>query len=159
SVKEKDFLQLAKQISTLPSDKNFFRKIQRLFEERYKMTETKKFDWAMGELMAYATLLYEGNRVRISGQDVERGTFSHRHAVLTLEESIQEYIPLRSVQGGNRFHIYNSHLSEYGVLGFEYGYALANPHCLTIWEAQFGDFYNGAQIIVDQYIASAETKW
>lgn len=158
-VDEKTFLSLAKEISTLPSDKNFFRKIQRLFEERLKMSETKKYDWAMGELMAYATLLHEGNRVRISGQDVERGTFSHRHAVLTLEESIQEYIPLQQIQGGSRFNIYNSHLSEYGVLGFEYGYALANPHALTIWEAQFGDFYNGAQIVVDQYIASAETKW
>lgn len=158
-VDEKTFLSLAKEISTLPSDKNFFRKIQRLFEERLKMSETKKYDWAMGELMAYATLLHEGNRVRISGQDVERGTFSHRHAVLTLEESIQEYIPLQQIQGGARFNIYNSHLSEYGVLGFEYGYALANPHALTIWEAQFGDFYNGAQIVVDQYIASAETKW
>lgn len=159
NVSEKIFLSLAREISTLPSDKNFFRKIQRLFEERLKMTETKQFDWAMGELMAYATLLHEGSRVRISGQDVERGTFSHRHAVLTLEESIQEYIPLREIQGGERFNIYNSHLSEYGVLGFEYGYALANPHALTVWEAQFGDFYNGAQIIVDQYIASAETKW
>lgn len=159
SVPEKTFLALAKQISTLPTDKNFFRKIQRLFDERLEMSNTKKYDWAMGELMAYATLLNEGDRVRISGQDVERGTFSHRHAVLTLEESKQEYIPLQEVNGGERFNIYNSHLSEYGVLGFEYGYALANPRSLTIWEAQFGDFYNGAQIIVDQYIASAETKW
>src|SRR5690606_38297812 len=103
SVNEKVFLSLAREISTLPSDKNFFRKIQRLFDERLKMTETKKFDWAMAELMAYATLLNEGNRVRVSGQDVERGTFSHRHAVLTLEESIQEYIPLRQIQGGSRF--------------------------------------------------------
>src|SRR5690606_11009110 len=101
----------------------------------------------------------EGSRVRISGQDVERGTFSHRHAVLTLEDSEEEFIPLQQIKGGERFNIYNSHLSEYGVLGFEYGYALANPHSLTIWEAQFGDFYNGAQIIVDQYISSAETKW
>lgn len=159
SVTEKTFLSLAKQISTLPKDKNFFRKIQRLFDERLEMSNTKKYDWAMGELMAYATLLNEGSRVRVSGQDVERGTFSHRHAVLTLEESKQEYIPLQEINGGERFNIYNSHLSEYGVLGFEYGYALANPHSLTIWEAQFGDFYNGAQIIVDQYIASAETKW
>lgn len=159
AVPEKTFLSLAKQISTLPKDKNFFRKIQRLFDERLEMSNTKKYDWAMAELMAYATLLNEGDRVRISGQDVERGTFSHRHAVLTLEESKQEYIPLQEINGGERFNIYNSHLSEYGVLGFEYGYALANPHALTVWEAQFGDFYNGAQIIVDQYIASAETKW
>lgn len=153
------FVSLARQISTLPKDKKFFRKISRLFEERLGMVESKTFDWAMGELMAYATLLNEGFRVRISGQDVERGTFSHRHAVLTLEDSEEEYIPLQQIKGGERFNIYNSHLSEYGVLGFEYGYALANPHSLTIWEAQFGDFYNGAQIIVDQYISSAETKW
>ncbi|MGV3763777.1 2-oxoglutarate dehydrogenase E1 component [Parapedobacter sp.] len=159
SVTEKVFLSLAKEISTLPTDKKFFRKISRLFDERLKMIETKTFDWAMGELMAYATLLNEGSRVRVSGQDVERGTFSHRHAVLTLEDSEEEYIPLQQIKGGERFNIYNSHLSEYGVLGFEYGYALANPQSLTIWEAQFGDFYNGAQIIVDQYISSAETKW
>lgn len=159
-VPAKTFLSLAKQISELPKDKTFFNKIERLFKQRLEMTETKKFDWAMGELMAYATLLNEGARIRITGQDVERGTFSHRHAVLALEDSDeQEHVPLRQVSGGEKFHIYNSHLSEYGVLGFEYGYALANPHSLTIWEAQFGDFYNGAQIIVDQYISSAETKW
>src|SRR5690606_38048081 len=159
-VPEKKLLALAKEISTLPKNKKFFRKISRLFDERLKMTEKKEFDWAMGELLAYATLLEEGSRVRVSGQDVERGTFSHRHAVLTLEDSEEEYIPLKQLNGGKaNFHIYNSHLSEYGVLGFEYGYALANPQCLTIWEAQFGDFYNGAQIIVDQYISSAETKW
>jgi len=158
-IDEKKFLALAKAIATLPKDKKFFRKISRLFDERLKMVESRSFDWAMGELMAYATLLDEGSRVRISGQDVERGTFSHRHAVLTLEDSEEEYVPLRQISGGERFNIYNSHLSEYGVLGFEYGYALANPQSLTVWEAQFGDFYNGAQIIVDQYIASAETKW
>jgi len=159
SVTEKTFLSLAREFNTLPEDKKVFRKISRLFDERLKMIETKTFDWAMGELMAYATLLNEGSRVRVSGQDVERGTFSHRHAVLTLEDSEEEFIPLQQIKGGERFNIYNSHLSEYGVLGFEYGYALANPQSLTVWEAQFGDFYNGAQIIVDQYISSAETKW
>lgn len=158
-VPQRTFLRLAKEISTLPSDKKFFRKTVRLFEERLKMVEKKTFDWAMAELMAYATLLDEGKRVRISGQDVERGTFSHRHAILTLEDSEEEYIPLHQIKGKHLFNIYNSHLSEYGVLGFEYGYALANPHALTIWEAQFGDFFNGAQIIIDQYISSAETKW
>jgi 2-oxoglutarate dehydrogenase E1 component len=123
------------------------------------MVENKTFDWAMGELMAYGTLLEEDFRVRVSGQDVERGTFSHRHAVLTLEDSEEEYVPLKQVKNGSKFDIYNSHLSEYGVLGFEYGYALANPQSLIIWEAQFGDFFNGAQIIVDQFITSAETKW
>src|SRR5690606_38459994 len=151
---------LAIQNSTLPKDKKFFRKTTRLYDERLKMAENKEIDYAMGELLAYATLLEEGLRVRVSGQDVERGTFSHRHAVLTLEDSEEEYTPLQQLNDGKvNFHIYNSHLSEYGVLGFEYGYALANPQCLTIWEAQFGDFYNGAQIIVDQYISSAETKW
>ena len=160
SVSDKKFLDLAKQITELPGDKKFFRKIQRLFDERRAMVEKKQFDWAMGELMAYATLLDEGDRVRISGQDVERGTFSHRHAVLTLEDSEEEYVPLAQLKNGDvKFNIYNSHLSEYGVLGFEYGYALANPNCLTIWEAQFGDFFNGAQIIIDQYITSAEAKW
>jgi len=159
SVTEKTFLSIAREFNTLPTDKKVFRKISRLFDERLKMIETKTFDWAMGELMAYATLLNEGFRVRVSGQDVERGTFSHRHAVLTLEDSEEEFIPLQRIKGGERFNIYNSHLSEYGVLGFEYGYALANPQSLTVWEAQFGDFYNGAQIIVDQYISSAETKW
>ena len=159
-VSSKVILTLAKAISTLPADKKFFKKIEKLFDERRKMSDTKVFDWAMGELLAYGTLLQEGFRVRISGQDVERGTFSHRHAVLTLEDSEQEYIPLAQLNNESaKFEIYNSHLSEYGVLGFEYGYALANPMALTIWEAQFGDFVNGAQIIIDQFITSAETKW
>ena len=159
-VSEKEMLELAKAISTLPSGKKFFKKIEKLFDERSKMADTKVFDWAMGELLAYATLLKEGFRVRISGQDVERGTFSHRHAVLTLEDSEEEYIPLAQLNSDiAKFEIYNSHLSEYGVLGFEYGYALANPMALTIWEAQFGDFVNGAQIVIDQFITSAETKW
>jgi len=161
SIEESALLEIAKSISTLPADKKFFKKIEKLFAERNKMaTSTHVFDWAMGEQMAYATFLAEGNRVRLSGQDVERGTFSHRHAVLTLEDSEEEYIPLANLSEGQApFDIYNSHLSEYGVLGFEYGYAMANPNALTIWEAQFGDFFNGAQIVVDQYIASAETKW
>lgn len=161
AVKETTLLEIAKRISTLPANKKFFKKIEKLFEERSKMANTTHvFDWAMGEQLAYGTLLAEGKRVRLSGQDVERGTFSHRHAVLTLEDSEEEYIPLANISDQQApFDIYNSHLSEYGVLGFEYGYAMANPNALTIWEAQFGDFFNGAQIVVDQYIASAETKW
>ncbi|MFA4870392.1 MAG: 2-oxoglutarate dehydrogenase E1 component [Pedobacter sp.] len=161
SVKESTLLEIAKRISTLPSNKKFFKKIEKLFEERSKMANTTHvFDWAMGEQLAYGTLLAEGKRVRLSGQDVERGTFSHRHAVIKLEDSEEEYIPLANLSDQQApFDIYNSHLSEYGVLGFEYGYAMANPNALTIWEAQFGDFFNGAQIVVDQYIASAETKW
>lgn len=161
SVKKTTLLEVAKRISTLPKDKKFFKKIEKLFDERNKMATTSHvFDWAMGEQLAYGTLLAEGKRVRLSGQDVKRGTFSHRHAVLTLEDSEEEYTPLANVSDQQaQFDIYNSHLSEYGVLGFEYGYAMANPNALTIWEAQFGDFFNGAQIVVDQYVASAETKW
>lgn len=159
-VPAKNLLAIANNISTLPSDKKFFKKIEKLFQDRKKMAETKVFDWAMAELMAYGSLLEDGFRVRVSGQDVERGTFSHRHAVLTLEDSEEEYVPLSKLDNGQaKFEIYNSHLSEYGVLGFEYGYALANPMALIVWEAQFGDFVNGAQIIIDQFITSAETKW
>ncbi|MGF1924950.1 MAG: 2-oxoglutarate dehydrogenase E1 component [Bacteroidia bacterium] len=161
SVKKNTLLEVAKRIASLPTDKKFFKKIEKLFDERLKMaTTTHMFDWAMGEQLAYGTLLAEGKRVRLSGQDVKRGTFSHRHAVLTLEDSEEEYTPLSNISDQQaQFDIYNSHLSEYGVLGFEYGYAMANPNALTIWEAQFGDFFNGAQIVVDQYIASSETKW
>ncbi|MBC7746024.1 MAG: 2-oxoglutarate dehydrogenase E1 component [Flavobacterium sp.] len=160
AVPEDQFLSIAKEITTLPADKKFFKKIAKLFEDRRKMVENQTYDWAMGELMAYGTLLKDGFRVRVSGQDVERGTFSHRHAVLTLEDSEEEYVPLANLNGVQaKFDIFNSHLSEYGVLGFEYGYALANPMSLIVWEAQFGDFFNGAQIIIDQFITSAETKW
>ena len=160
AISEKEFLEIGNKITELPKDKEFFKKIEKLFEERRKMVnETRTFDWAMGELIAYGSLLREGSRVRLSGEDVKRGTFSHRHAVLTLADSEEEYTPLNTLDKAAKFDIYNSHLSEYGVLGFEYGYALADPSTLTIWEAQFGDFFNGAQIIVDQYIASAETKW
>jgi 2-oxoglutarate dehydrogenase E1 component len=161
SVEKTALLEVAKRISTLPADKKFFKKIEKLFDERKKMATTSHvFDWAMGEQLAYGTILADGKRVRLSGQDVKRGTFSHRHAVLTLEDSEEEYIPLANISDQQaQFDIYNSHLSEYGVLGFEYGYAMANPNALTIWEAQFGDFFNGAQIVIDQYIASAETKW
>jgi len=161
SINKETFLKLAKSISTLPNDKKFLSKIDRLFKERLKMAEeTHIFDWAMGELVAYASVLNDGKRVRMSGQDVERGTFSHRHAVLKVEDSEEEYTPLSNLAKDQPpFEIYNSHLSEYGVLGFEYGYAMANPNALTIWEAQFGDFFNGAQIILDQYISAAETKW
>ena len=151
--------ELAQKLFELPSDKKFINKIIRLFQQRLKMVqETNELDWALGELLAYASLLKEGYNVRISGEDVERGTFSHRHAVLKTEDTEEEYIYLKNVSD-NRFDIYNSHLSEYGVLGFDYGYALASPKTLTIWEAQFGDFANGAQIIIDQYLVAAEEKW
>ncbi len=153
--------EIATAITDLPKDKSFIRKTTRLIEARKKMFfETNSLDWAMAELLAYGSLLKEGYDVRISGQDVERGTFSHRHAVLKVEESEEEIVLLNQLEGeqGN-FYIYNSLLSEYGVVGFDYGYAMASPKTLTIWEAQFGDFSNGAQIMIDQYISAAEDKW
>lgn len=158
---KKKLTTLAQTISKLPQDKNFLRKIQRIMDDRLSMVnETDKLDWAMGETLAYATLLKEGYPVRVSGQDVERGTFSHRHAVVKVEDSEEEYVPLNNLGGKQaEFTIYNSLLSEYAVLGFEYGYAMATPNGLTIWEAQFGDFNNGAQIIIDQFLSAAEDKW
>ncbi|MEW6136206.1 MAG: 2-oxoglutarate dehydrogenase E1 component [Bacteroidota bacterium] len=152
---------LTQKMTTLPEDKKFFRKLVKLLEERRDMVvNNEKVDWAMAELLAYASLVTEGYPVRMSGQDVERGTFSHRHAVLTIEDSEERYSPLAHLSPNQAsFEIYNSLLSEYGVLGYEYGYALARPKALTIWEAQFGDFANGAQIIFDQFISSAEDKW
>jgi 2-oxoglutarate dehydrogenase E1 component len=151
---------IAKVISNLPSDKKFIRKIQRLIESRQTMFDEDRLDWSMGEHLAYGSLLAEGFNVRISGQDVERGTFSHRHAVVKVEDSEEEIILLKNVsEDQGQFNIYNSLLSEYGVVGFDYGYAMASPNTLTIWEAQFGDFSNGAQIMIDQYISSGEDKW
>ncbi len=160
-LEESTLMDLGLKITQLPSDKKFLKKIERLFDQRKRMfTETKILDWGMAEQLAYASLLKDGHPVRISGQDVERGTFSHRHAVLKLEDSEEEYIPLSHISPNQpSFEIYNSLLSEYGVLGFEFGYAMASPEVLTIWEAQYGDFANGAQIIIDQYLASGETKW
>ena len=159
-VDEKVLRSIGKKITELPTGKNFFSKTVRLFEERKKMVPAGSFDWAMGELLAYGSLLKEGFPVRITGQDVERGTFSHRHAVIQVEDSEENYVPLNNIENGQApFRIYNSLLSEYAVLGFEYGFALSTPNTLVIWEAQFGDFNNGAQIIIDQYISSAEDKW
>ena len=152
---------IANVICNLPEDKKFISKIQKLINDRKTMFfETNKLDWAMAEHLAYGSLLTEGYDVRISGQDVERGTFSHRHAVVKVEDSEEEVTLLNNLEGKNgKFNIFNSLLSEYGVLGFDYGYALANPKTLTIWEAQFGDFSNGAQIMIDQYISCGEDKW
>ncbi len=152
---------IATIVSTVPEGVKFLRKAERILRDRNKMVfETNKIDWGMGETLAYGSLLQEGFDVRISGQDVERGTFSHRHAILRdeiSEERINFLNSLDDKQG--KMYIYNSLLSEYGVLGFDYGYAMANPNTLTIWEAQFGDFSNGAQIIFDQYMSAAEDKW
>ncbi len=152
--------QITDIISTLPSDKKFIRKIERLIQTRKTMFDEDRLDWAMAEHLAYGSLLQEGYNVRISGQDVERGTFSHRHAVVKVEDSEEEIILLENVSDNQgKFSIYNSLLSEYGVVGFDYGYAMASPNTLAIWEAQFGDFSNGAQIMLDQYISAAEDKW
>ncbi len=152
--------EIAEVISTLPKDKKFIRKIERLVQSRKTMFDEDKLDWAMAEHLAYGTLLQEGHDVRISGQDVERGTFSHRHAVIKVEDSEEEIVLLNHISDGQgQFYIYNSLLSEYGVVGFDYGYAMASPNTLTIWEAQFGDFGNGAQIMIDQYVSAAEDKW
>lgn len=154
------FLDLAQKITSLPEGKNFYNKTIRLFAQRAKMIEDDKFDWAMGELMAYASLAKENFSVRLSGQDSERGTFSHRHAEIITEDGEEKYFPLKNLGGDHAMvRVYNSPLNEYGILGFEYGYSLANPLGLTIWEAQFGDFFNVGQVIVDQYISSAQEKW
>ncbi|QXP61036.1 2-oxoglutarate dehydrogenase E1 component [Olleya sp. HaHaR_3_96] len=151
---------ITKVISNLPKDKKFIRKIERLINERQNMFDENRLDWAMAEHLAYGTLLDEGYNVRMSGQDVERGTFSHRHAVVKVEDSEEEILLLNQINDKQgQFYIYNSLLSEYGVVGFDYGYAMASPNTLTIWEAQFGDFSNGAQIMLDQYISAGEDKW
>ncbi len=145
----------------MPEGANFVRKAERILKTRAKMAfETNELDWGMAENLAYGSLMEEGFNVRISGQDVERGTFSHRHAILRDEVS-EERINLLNTNPDTKgqMTIYNSLLSEYGVLGFDYGYAMGNPNTLTIWEAQFGDFSNGAQIMFDQYISAAEDKW
>ncbi|MFD0835073.1 2-oxoglutarate dehydrogenase E1 component [Mariniflexile aquimaris] len=153
--------EIAKVISTVPDGVKFVRKAVKILEGRASMVfETDTLDWGMAETLAYGSLLEEGFNVRISGQDVERGTFSHRHAILR-DEISEVRINLLNTNPSNKgkMDIYNSFLSEYGVLGFDYGYAMANPNTLTIWEAQFGDFSNGAQIIFDQYLSAAEDKW
>ncbi len=149
----RNLLSLPEGFSPLP-------KIQKILRQWEAMDQKDQYDWAMGETLAYASILDQGMNVRLSGQDVKRGTFSHRHAVLCDEKTNAEYSRLSRISNGQgQFFIYNSLLSEFGVLGFEYGYSLATPRQLTIWEAQFGDFSNGAQVIFDQFISSAELKW
>lgn len=152
--------QISEILTTIPDSKKFIRKIERLLDQRKQMVEADRLDWGMAELLAYGTILEEGHDVRLSGEDVERGTFSHRHAVIKTEDTEEEVILLNNlVANQGEFTVFNSLLSEYAVLGFDYGYAMAAPHTLTLWEAQFGDFANGAQIVIDQYISAAEDKW
>lgn len=161
SLREELLKQLFSGMMKWPEGFKPLRKVEKLLQDKIKLFEAEgKIDWSTAELLAYASLLIENKDVRMSGQDVKRGTFSHRHAVMYDENTNEEYNRLNSLQEGQAsFKIYNSLLSEYAVLGFEYGYALANPHTLVVWEAQFGDFANGAQIIIDQFISSSEQKW
>ena len=160
NIGKKKIKDLAKYLYDVPQVDKLFKKTKKLLSDRKKMVEeTDNLDWAMGELLAYATLLHEGHNVRLSGQDVERGTFSHRHAILKVQQSEEEVCPLNNISDSSSFEAYNSLLSEYGVLGFDYGFSIARPNDLTIWEAQFGDFSNGAQIMLDQFISCAEDKW
>ncbi|WP_310622194.1 2-oxoglutarate dehydrogenase E1 component [Flexibacterium corallicola] len=154
-------LELGHMLSTVPEGFNAHRTIRRFMNNRAKMIEDAKgIDWAMGEALAFAGLLDEGIAVRLSGQDCERGTFSQRHSVLYDQENEDRYIPLNHVAKGQaRYEVINSMLSEEAVLGFEYGYSLSEPNALTMWEAQFGDFANGAQVLFDQFISSGERKW
>lgn len=159
-VEKKKLLDIAAKITRLPEDLSFFKKVNRILADRKMMMAEDKLDWAMAELLAYGSLVVEGHPVRLSGQDSERGTFAHRHASFVIEGTKNKYFPLKNLDDKQAtFHAYNSLLSEYAVLGFEYGYALAQPMGLTIWEAQFGDFNNVAQVIIDQYISSAMEKW
>lgn len=160
AVPKKRLVEIAEKINSLPTDLSFFSKVSRILSDRKMMVSDDRLDWAMGELLAYGSLVSEGHPVRLSGQDSERGTFAHRHASFVIDGTDEKYFPLKYVSENQApFHVYNSPLSEYAVMGFEYGYALAQPNGLTIWEAQFGDFYNVAQVIVDQYITSAFEKW
>ena len=159
-VEEKTIRFILEHLHSLPPDFHPVSKIRRILKSSKKFMDAGRLDWALGELVAYGSILLDGNDVRLSGQDVRRGTFSHRHAVLEDEKTDFEYNRLNTMKKGQgQFRIFNSPLSEYGVLGFEYGYSLARPDALVIWEAQFGDFFNGAQVVIDQFIAAAESKW
>ncbi|MBO0358376.1 2-oxoglutarate dehydrogenase E1 component [Hymenobacter sp. BT186] len=160
-ISEEVVVKVGKALTTLPEGFRPLKQIEKLIEERKKMFfETRVLNWAAGELLAYGSLLDEKHIVRVSGQDVQRGTFSHRHAVLHDAETSAPYNSLNYIgEGQEKLNIYNSLLSEYGVLGFEFGYAMANPTALVVWEAQFGDFANGAQTMIDQFVVSSESKW
>ncbi len=161
AISEEEVRRLFGSLMQWPADFKPLKKVEKLLQDKIKLLETEqKIDWATGELLGYGSLLVQGNLVRMSGQDVQRGTFSHRHAILRDENTNKGYNRLNHFQEKQeKFRIYNSLLSEYGVLGFEYGYAMANPNALVIWEAQFGDFSNGAQTMIDQFIAAGEQKW
>ncbi len=152
--------QIGKALSSVPENFNTYSKTKRLLNDRAQMMEDGKIPWPLAELLSFGSLLIERYAIRLSGQDVQRGTFSSRHCLLKDEVDETPYINLNHINDNqSKFYPYNSLLSEYGVLGFEYGFSLSTPKRLTLWEAQFGDFNNGAQIIIDQFISSAEDKW
>ena len=161
ALKEADFKNLLTKLMQWPAEFKPLRKVEKLLQDKTKLFDTEgKVDWATGELLAYASLLTEGHDVRLSGEDVKRGTFSHRHAVIYDEKTNAAHNRLNHFNDRQgTFYIYNSLLSEFAVLGFDYGYAMANPNNLVLWEAQYGDFANGAQTVIDQYISSGEQKW
>jgi 2-oxoglutarate dehydrogenase E1 component len=161
AITQEDFKKVFDTIMKWPEDFKPLKKVEKIIQDKIKLfNDEGKVDWATGELLAYGSLLLEGKNVRMSGQDVRRGTFSHRHAIIRDEVADKSHSRLRNIPGATgKFRIYNSFLSEYAVLGFEYGYAMASPNTLVLWEAQFGDFANGAQIIIDQFISSGEQKW
>lgn len=161
NIKQSTVDKVGTALTTIPSSFKALKQIEKLLKDRKAaIFDDKAIGWAEAELLAYGSLLMEGTPVRMSGQDVKRGTFSHRHAYFFDANTNEPYCSIDNIQPGQqKFHIYNSLLSEFGVLGFEYGYAMSNPHALVIWEAQFGDFVNGAQVMIDQFISSAESKW
>ncbi|MBO9571601.1 MAG: 2-oxoglutarate dehydrogenase E1 component [Chitinophagaceae bacterium] len=161
AISEDDFKKVFNNLMQWPQEFTPLKKVEKIIQDKIKLfNEEGKIDWATGELLAYGSLLLEGKNVRMSGQDVRRGTFSHRHAIIRDEKTDKGHSRLRNIPGATgKFRIYNSFLSEYAVVGFEYGYAMATPNTLVLWEAQFGDFANGAQIIIDQFISSTEQKW
>ncbi len=159
AIERKLFDSLGRTLTTVPGDLTIHKTLGRVLKAKAEMFESGEgFDWATAEALAFGSLVTEGHGVRLSGQDSGRGTFSQRHAMWIDQTDERKYIPLATLPHG-KFEVYDSTLSEYGVLGFEYGFALADPKTLVMWEAQFGDFANGAQIIIDQYIASGEAKW
>lgn len=160
AIDENQMRSLGELLTTVPEGLDVHKTLQRILDAKKAMFETGEgFDWATAEALAYGSLVAEGHGVRLSGQDSGRGTFSQRHAVWVDQRTGDKYIPLTKVEGGGRFEVRDSPLSEFGVLGFEYGYSLADPQCLVLWEAQFGDFANGAQVIIDQFISAGEAKW
>ena len=159
AISEDELKRLGEVLTTVPPGFHIHKTLQRILDARKQMFESGEgFDWATAEALAFGSLIADGQSVRLSGQDSGRGTFSQRHAVWVDQQTGEKYIPLTTVQGG-RFEVRDSPLSEFGVLGFEYGYSLADPKTLVLWEAQFGDFANGAQSIIDQFVAAGEAKW